>query len=132
MATEDECLAALDSLVARLSDVDPQEFARRAVERTVSCEISDLGLVLRTRVHPGGLDPFERGPSAAGDGGDAGDVAVAREPAQVRLRIDSDDLVALARAELPVGKAWASGRLTIDASVGDLLRLARMLQVRLP
>jgi hypothetical protein len=133
MATEEECLAALDRLVARLSEVNPEEFARRAVERTVSCEIPDLGLLFRTRIHPGGLDAFERdtgavaGSGTAGAGDGRGDNGVPREPAQVRLRIGSDDLVALAGDELHVGKAWASGRLTIDASVGDLLRITRLL-----
>lgn len=113
MATEEECLAALHSIVARVSGVDPEQFARHAVERTVSCRISDLGLVFRTRIHTGGLEPFER----TGDG----------PPAQVRLTVTSDDLVALSRAELPVGKAWATGRLTVDASFSDLLRVARLL-----
>jgi hypothetical protein len=114
MATEEECLVALCDLAARLSHVDPDELARHAVERTVSCHIRDLGVVFHTRIHPAGVDPFERAEGAG-------------PPVQVKVSIDSDDLVAFSRDELSVAKAWASGRLTIDASFADLLRLSRLL-----
>lgn len=116
MATEKECLKALHSIVARVSEIDPEEFSRHAVERTVSCRISDLGVAFNTRIHAEGLDPFERV-----DGAPAG------PPAQVRLTVGSDDLVALAEDRLSVSRAWATSRLTIDASFGDLLRLAKLL-----
>lgn len=117
MATEEECQTALHDIVARLGDVDPDQFARHAVERTVSCRIPDLGLVYRTRIHRRGVDPFER------VDGDAPDAA----RAQVRLTVSSDDLVALVEDRLSLRRAWATGRLTIDASVSDLIRLARLL-----
>ena len=47
--------------------------------------------------------------------------------AQVRLTVDSDDLVAMAYEELNPAKAWAAGRLKVEASVFDLLRLRRLL-----
>lgn len=113
MATEEETRAALDEIAARLIAVDPEELARHVVERTISCRVPDLDLVFLTRIHEGGLDPFERTDSANG--------------AQVRLTVRSDDLVALAADDLNVARAWATGRLKIEASFTDLLRLRKLL-----
>ncbi|QKW36682.1 SCP2 sterol-binding domain-containing protein [Actinomadura sp. NAK00032] len=113
MANEDDCRAALERIAARLAEVDGDRLAEHVVERTISCRITDLGLAYRTRLHAGGLDPFE----ADGDPGSA----------QVRLTVGSDDLVAMAGDELHPAKAWAAGRVKIEASFLDLLRLRRLL-----
>ncbi|TDC90060.1 SCP2 sterol-binding domain-containing protein [Actinomadura sp. 7K507] len=113
MANEEDCRAALGRVAARLKEVDADRFAEHVVERTISCRIPDLGLAYRTRLHQGGLDPFEP------DGDHAA--------AQVRLTMDSDDLIALADDELSPAKAWAAGRLRIEASIFDLLRLRKLL-----
>ncbi|WP_030167329.1 SCP2 sterol-binding domain-containing protein [Spirillospora albida] len=113
MANEEDCRTALDRIAARVAEVDGERLAEHVVERTISCRIPDLGVAYRTRLHEGGLDPFEP------DG----------EPkaAQVRLVVKSDDLVAMAHDELNPAKAWASGRLRIEASLFDLLRLRKFL-----
>lgn len=113
MANEAECRTALDRIAERLSEVDPKQFAEHVVERTISCRISDLSVAFGSRIHPGGLDPFEptEDPKAA----------------QLRLTMKSDDLVALANDELNAAKAWATGRLKIEASIFDLLRLRKLL-----
>jgi hypothetical protein len=113
MANEQECRAALARIAERISQVDPDELADKAVERTVSCRIPDLGLAFLTRLHTGGIDEFE--PTDA------------PQSAQVRLTVGSDDLVSLANDELSVAKAWATGRLKIEASIFDLLRLRKLL-----
>lgn len=113
MATVDEARAALERITARLTDVDPGELAKHVVERTISCRVPDLEVVFLTRIHQGGLDEFQ--------------LAESHGQAQVRLTVNSDDLVALADDELAVTKAWATGRLKIEASIGDLLRLRRVL-----
>ena len=113
MATVEETRAALERIATRLTDVNPDELAKHVVERTISCRVPDLNLVFLTRIHAGGLDAFEIIDNANG--------------AQVRLTVNSDDLVALADDELNVAKAWASGRLKIEASLGDLLRLRKIL-----
>jgi putative sterol carrier protein len=46
---------------------------------------------------------------------------------QVRLAASSDDLVALVSGDLTPPVAWATGRLTVEASVLDLLRLRSLL-----
>jgi putative sterol carrier protein len=45
----------------------------------------------------------------------------------VRLTVDSDDLLALCHGEMPFAAAWARGRVRIDASVLDLLRLRTLI-----
>lgn len=113
MANEEDCRAALERVAARLAEVDADRLAAHVVERTISCRIPDLGLAFRSRLHGGGLDPFEP------DGDPAS--------AQVRLTVDSDDLVAMAHDELHPAKAWAAGRVKIEASIFDLLRLRKLL-----
>ena len=113
MATAQEARSALERIAARLTEVDTDELARHVVERTISCRVPDLGLIFLTRIHEGGLDDFQLVEDA--------------DSAQVRLIVNSDDLVALADDELHVAKAWATGRLKIEASLGDLLRLRKIL-----
>ncbi|MBC6463395.1 SCP2 sterol-binding domain-containing protein [Actinomadura sp. HBU206391] len=113
MANEDECRTALAQIAARLADVDKKDFAEHVVERTISCRIPDLGLAFETRIHEGGLDPFERTENA--------------KAAQVRVTANSDDLVAMANDGLNVAKAWATGRLKIEANIFDLLRLRKFI-----
>jgi predicted lipid carrier protein YhbT len=113
MANEEECRTALAQIAERLADVDQKEFSQHVVERTISCRIPDLGLAFQTRIHAGGLDPFQRTNDA--------------KAAQVRVTANSDDLVALANDGLKVTKAWATGRLKIEASIFDLVRLRKFL-----
>ncbi|MFD0905149.1 SCP2 sterol-binding domain-containing protein [Actinomadura sediminis] len=113
MANEQDCRAALDKIVARIAEVDADRLAEHVVERTISCRVPDLGVAYRTRLHADGLDQVR----PDDDPGSA----------QVRLTVGSDDLVALADDELNPARAWATGRLKIEASIGDLLRLRRLL-----
>jgi predicted lipid carrier protein YhbT len=113
MANEEECRAALERVGARLAEVDADRLAEHVVERTISCRVPDLGVAFRTRLHEGGLDPFENDDDP--------------KAAQVRLTVDSDDLVAMAYDELNPAKAWAAGRLKVEASIFDLLRLRKLL-----
>ena len=104
---------ALERIGERIGEVDPDQFKEHVVERTISCRVPDLGLFFRSRIHQGGLDPFTR----SDDWRDG----------QVKITVKSDDLVALAKDELNVARAWASGRLKIEASISDLFRLRRLL-----
>ncbi|HEU5157141.1 MAG TPA: SCP2 sterol-binding domain-containing protein [Streptosporangiaceae bacterium] len=113
MATEEECRAALDRIVERLGEVEPEQFKEHVVDRTISCRIPDLELTFGSRIHEGGLEPFV--PSDDWRSG------------QVRVSVNSDDLVALAKDELNAARAWATGRLKIEANIFDLFRLRRLL-----
>lgn len=115
MATRPECEQAVQSLVERYASLDPGIRNKHAVARTVACRVPDLGLVFRARIDS---DIIEDVHCLAGT--DTGG-------AQVRLEASSDDLVALLRGELAPPVAWALGRLKIEASVLDLLKLRSLL-----
>ncbi|MFF5205343.1 SCP2 sterol-binding domain-containing protein [Streptosporangium sp. NPDC000396] len=115
MATVDECRAALRRLGEQFDEVDQESRARHVVERSISCHISDLRVTFYGRIHHGGLGPFDDLPPVEG------------KPAEVKLTIGSDDLVSLVNGELDMGRAVFSGRVKIDASFGDLLRLRKLL-----
>lgn len=111
MATREECLAALQGLAARLSEVDPDLRRKHAVDRTLSCTITDLDVTFTGRLHDGCLEDIREDASTG----------------QIRLQVDSDDLIALVDGRLNFASAWAKGKLRVDASVLDLLRLRTLL-----
>lgn len=47
--------------------------------------------------------------------------------AQIRLAMTGDDLVAMVDGRLNFAKAWASGRIRLEAGFRDLLRLRTLL-----
>ena len=110
MATVDECRRALEKVASRISGMSPQDRERHLVDRTISCRVTDLGVDFRTRLGPHGTDPIS-------------EATPGERPAQVTFTAISDDLVALADEQLHFARAIASGRLKIQASVFDLLRL---------
>ena len=113
MATLQECEQAVAALVERLAEVDPDVRRKYAVERTVACRVPDLEVVFLAR--------FD-------DDGTITDLQVAESgTAQVKLSASSDDLIALIEGRLAVPTAWATGKLKIDASMFDLLKLRALL-----
>ncbi|MBA2553195.1 MAG: SCP2 sterol-binding domain-containing protein [Geodermatophilaceae bacterium] len=115
MATPDECEQALRELSATLAGSGSGE---RALQRSVSCSVTDLGVVFAGELRDGRLE----------------DIAAvsAGEPkkstrADIRLTTTSDDLLKLVDGSLGFATAWSSGRLRVDASIMDLLRLRKML-----
>jgi hypothetical protein len=112
LATLPQVAGAVRSVVDRLGDVDPAVRRQYAVDRTVSCYVSDLDVVWSARLCEQGLC----------------DVTVEdADRAQVRLTVTSEDLLALAEGRLAVPVAWATGRLRVQASPMDLLRLRAFL-----
>jgi predicted lipid carrier protein YhbT len=112
VATVEQCAAALRSLADLLAEVDPETRSRYLVERTVSCRVRDLDVVFAGQLDGDGLTDVRQVDDGA---------------AQVRLVTTSDDLLALVEGRLSVPVAWASGRLKIQASVLDLLKLRSLL-----
>ena len=49
------------------------------------------------------------------------------DKAQIRLTMTGDDLVRLVGGELHFAKAWGSGRVKVQASLRDVLRLRSLL-----
>jgi hypothetical protein len=110
VASPDECKTAIAQLAARLAG--PGDHRADGLDRAVSAEVTDLGVVFRGHLHDGVLDDI-----TTDDG----------PPAQIRLILSSDDLVLLAIGELSLGPAWLSGRVKLQASLGDMLRLRTMI-----
>ncbi|MEP6462359.1 MAG: SCP2 sterol-binding domain-containing protein [Frankiaceae bacterium] len=115
MASVEECRHALDHLTERLSAVDSNVRRRHSLNRRLSCRVPDLALIFVGRLQDGTLHDV----SVADDGTPV--------QAQVRLTVASDDLVALTDGRLSFATAWARGRLKIDASMLDLLKLRTLL-----
>ncbi|GGK84233.1 hypothetical protein Sme01_28550 [Sphaerisporangium melleum] len=115
MATVDECRAALDKLAEQFAELDPATRTKHVVDRSISCRITDLDVTFYGRMRQDGLEPFTEVPPADG------------RPAEVRIRISGDDLLSMVNGELDMGRAVLGGRVKIDASLGDLLRLRKLL-----
>jgi hypothetical protein len=114
MATADECRKALEGLTARISDMDPSDRAAYLADRTLSCEIPDLGVTFLTRLGRDGADPIRE----AGPG----------EPAaQIRFTANSDVVVSIAGDPASFARAWLTGRLKVHGNVFDLLRLRKLM-----
>jgi hypothetical protein len=108
MATKQACEAALLQLAERLDGIPDAQKRRHSVDRTISCHLSDLRTTYSGRLCDGSLC----------------DVSETVLPdAQIRLTVSSDDLVAVTEGTLSFGTAWTSGRLRIEASMLDMLRL---------
>ena len=114
MATPDECRTALEGLTARISDIDANARAAHMVDRTLSCEIPDIGVTYLTRLGSHGADPVRE----AADGDDA---------AQIRFVANSDVVVAITQDPGSFGRAWITGRLKVYGNVFDLMRLRNLL-----
>lgn len=114
MATAEECRKALETLTGRLSELDDASRTTHLVDRAISCRVPDLGVTFVTRLGPDGADPVT-------------EADIGASPAQVRFTAASDDLLALAGDPRGFARAWLTGRLKVEASVFDLLRLRRLM-----
>jgi hypothetical protein len=112
MATREQCEEALRGLAKRLDGVDGSLKKRRAPDRTVSCHVPDLGTTFSGRLSGGLLLDIAEKPM---------------DNPQIRLTVCSDDLLAVMAGELPFSTAWASGRLKVEASMLDMIRLRSVL-----
>lgn len=108
MASLEQCEAALAVLAARLEEYPHEERRDRIPDRTVELALLDLDVSFRGRLHDGQLVDIEQG---------------CLDKPNIRLTMNSDDLIELTDKRLRFSHAWASGRLHLDASLRDLLRL---------
>jgi len=114
LATAEECRKALESLTAKIADMSPEDRAARIADRTLSCRVTDLGITFRTRLSPDGADPVR-------------EQTTADPPAQIRFSAASADVVALSGDPGGLARAWLSGRVRVDGSLLDLLRLRKLI-----
>ncbi len=114
MATAEECQQAFEQLTARLADLDPGDRDAFFSGRSFSCQVPDLGVTFVTRFGPQGADPVH--------------LAAPGEPqADVRLTASSDTVLELAHNVSAFPKAWITGKVKVQASMRDLLRLRKLL-----
>ncbi|MGW6691408.1 SCP2 sterol-binding domain-containing protein [Streptomyces sp. NPDC054961] len=115
MATIEECRAALDQLSGNLARADGDVRGAAALDRSLSCHITDLDQTFTGRLDGGRIrvDAVSPGPP--------------RAKAEIRLAMTGDDLLALVSGELKFAKAWASGRVRLEAGFRDLLKLKSLL-----
>jgi hypothetical protein len=110
LATAEECRKALEDLTARIAEMPPEQRRARLAERTLSCQVTDLGVTFRTRLGPDGADPVR-------------EQTAADRPAQIRFSAASDDVLAVAGDPGGLARAWLSGRIRVAGNPLDLLRL---------
>jgi hypothetical protein len=112
VANVDEVETILDGLLERFREMDPATRAMMPAHRTIEARCPDLDLVRYGRWNNGTLY--------------VSDEPISRRP-DIRISVRSDDLVRLSRGELTFGQAYLGGRIRIDASMSDLLRLRAVL-----
>jgi hypothetical protein len=112
LATLDECRGAVEGLASRLATADDSVRRRHLADRTLSCRVRDLDVTFTGRLADGRLTDITTGPAPK---------------AQIRLTVASDDLVALTDGSLSFASAWSRGKVKVDASIMDLLRLRNLL-----
>jgi hypothetical protein len=115
MATIEECRAALEKFSDNLSRAEGDAAVAAAINRSLSCRITDLDVTFIGQLLSGRIEVADVVPGPA------------PEPAQIRLTMSSDDLVALVAGQLHFARAWASGRVKLEASFRDLLQLRKLL-----
>ncbi|MFJ8084321.1 SCP2 sterol-binding domain-containing protein [Streptomyces sp. NPDC096205] len=115
MATIEECRAALEKLSEHMGSAEGDVRAAAALDRSVSCHITDLDTTFVGRMSEGRIHVRDtlQGPPA--------------DKAQIRLAMTGDDLVALVDGELHFAKAWGSGRVKLHAGLRDLMVLRKLL-----
>lgn len=112
MATMDQCLTALQLILGDLAS-NP---AASGLDRSLSCRLTDLDQVVLGRLSSGAVRDLHAVPA---------DPSVPK--ADIRLTMSSDDLISLTDGSLHFGKAWASGRVKLEAGLRDLLRLRTLI-----
>ena len=113
MKSAEECRQALQKLASRLSEMSPADRDAYFGNQTMSVTIPDLGVTFWTRLDSGDAPVREIGPG--------------EPPADIRLTANSDEVVSLAESPMNIARAWVAGRVKIEASMRDLLRLRRLL-----
>ncbi|WP_369245587.1 SCP2 sterol-binding domain-containing protein [Streptomyces sp. R41] len=115
MATIEECRTALDKLSDNLAGAEGDVRSAAALDRSLSCRITDLDITFVGRLRDGRIEVLDtlQGPP--------------REKAQIRLTMKGDDLVSMVNGDLHFAKAWGSGRVKLEAGLRDLFRLRTLL-----
>ena len=109
-----KAVQALETLAGRISDLDPRTRAANLADRSISVTVTDLGVTFVSQLGPDGAGPVTEARPGA-------------EPAHIRFRTQSDELIAIAADPRRFVRAWLTGRVKVEASLSDLLRLRKLL-----
>lgn len=112
MATVAQCEVALAELARRLDEYPHETRRDKIPDRTVELALLDLDVCFTARLHDGQLIDICRG---------------SLTKPNIRLTMTSDDLLDLTDKRIRFTQAWASGRIHLDASLRDLLRLRALM-----
>jgi hypothetical protein len=115
MATIDQCRTALDQLSANLSRATGDVRKAAALDRSLTCWITDLDRTFTGRLREGRIQDVTDAPGRP------------TERAEIRLAMRGDDLVDLVEGRQNFAHAWATGRVKLEAGIRDLLRLRTLL-----
>ncbi|MFE4977450.1 SCP2 sterol-binding domain-containing protein [Kitasatospora sp. NPDC056651] len=115
MANAEECREALEQLSRNMAKSTGDVRKAAALDRSLSCRITDLDLTFTGRLRDGRIQDVTAAPGTPA------------EKAEIRLTMTSDDLVALVDGRLAFASAWAGGRVRLEAGFRDLLRLRTLL-----
>lgn len=113
MATMEQVEGTFADLIGRLDALDSRQRAMLPSRRTLQATCTDLDASWYAAWRNGEFSQVVDG-----------------EPdrrADIRIRLSSDDLVELAAGRLDFGRALSDGRVKVDASMTDLLRLRAVL-----
>ena len=113
MATKPEVKRQLAALMARLDGNEANVRSAIPTRKVLRCLVPDLGAAWYSVVDQGHVSqPTETPPNG---------------PADITLQVGSDDLVDLVEGRISFLSAFSSGKVKVDASIVDLLRLRSLL-----
>ena len=113
MATKAEVERQLGALMSRLDGNEANVRSAIPTRKVLRCQVADLGTSWYSVVENGHVSqPSETPPNGRAD---------------ITLRLGSDDLVDLVEGRLTFLSAFTSGKVKVDASIVDLLRLRSLL-----
>ena len=112
MATVREVDDVLVDLLSRFEQVDQGTRSILPSRRVIEARFPDLDVVRHAEWREGELLVLDEPPQRRAD---------------IRVTVDSDDLVAMAEGRLSFSRAYAANRIRLDASMTDLLRLRAVL-----
>ena len=114
MASAEECREALQKLTGRFTEMNAKDRASFFSDRSMSCEVTDLGVTFVTRFTADGTDPVR-------------EVSPDEPPADIRLAAASDDVLHLAESPANIARMWVAGKVKVHAPMRDLLALRKLL-----
>jgi hypothetical protein len=113
VATKAEVERQLGLLMARLDGNEANVRSAIPTRKVLRCQVVDLGAAWYSVVENGHVSqPTEAPPNGRAD---------------ITLRVGSDDLVDLVEGRISFLSAFTSGKVKVDASIVDLLRLRSLL-----